>query len=217
MVNNRQKVLIPQIQGKVIKKDMINKIRYGNTNTFLIRGTKANLLVDTDYAGTLPAFYKAIKELGIKVSDISYVLATHYHPDHIGLVSELTDQGVKLVVMESQTDFIHYSDPIFAREPNLNYKPIDESKALILKFDEAPSFLDSLGINGNIGRTLSHSEDSIYVALEDGTFILGDLEPLEYLEAYKDNQLLKTDWDNILKQDPKLLLYAHANEKRLSN
>lgn len=217
MVNNRQKVLIPQIQGKVIKKDMINKIRYGNTNTFLIRGTRANLLIDTDYAGTLPAFYKAIKELGIKVSDISYVLATHYHPDHIGLVSELTDQGVKLVVMESQTDFIHYSDPIFAREPHLNYRPIDERNALILKFDEAPSFLDSLGINGNIGRTLSHSEDSIYVSLSDGTFILGDLEPLEYLEAYKDNQLLKTDWDNILKQDPKLLLYAHANEKRISN
>jgi len=217
LVNNRQKVLIPQIQGKVIKKDMINKIRYGNTNTFLIRGTRANLLIDTDYAGTLPAFYKAIKELGIKVSDISYVLATHYHPDHIGLVSELTDQGVKLVVMESQTDFIHYSDPIFAREPHLNYRPIDERNALILKFDEAPSFLDSLGINGNIGRTLSHSEDSIYVSLSDGTFILGDLEPLEYLEAYKDNQLLKTDWDNILKQDPKLLLYAHANEKRISN
>ncbi|MDO4876557.1 MAG: MBL fold metallo-hydrolase [Oscillospiraceae bacterium] len=196
---------------------MITRIKYGNTNTFLIRGTKGSLLVDTDYAGTLPAFYKAIKELGIKVSDISYVLATHYHPDHIGLVSELTDQGVKLVVMESQTDFIHYSDPIFAREPHLNYRPIDERNALILKFDEAPSFLDSLGINGNIGRTLSHSEDSIYVSLSDGTFILGDLEPLEYLEAYKDNQLLKTDWDNILKQDPKLLLYAHANEKRISN
>lgn len=196
---------------------MITRIKYGNTNTFLIRGTKGSLLVDTDYAGTLSAFYKAIKELGIKVSDISYVLATHYHPDHIGLVSELTDQGVKLVVMESQTDFIHYSDPIFAREPHLNYRPIDERNALILKFDEAPSFLDSLGINGNIGRTLSHSEDSIYVSLSDGTFILGDLEPLEYLEAYKDNQLLRTDWDNILKQDPKLLLYAHANEKRISN
>lgn len=196
---------------------MITRIKYGNTNTFLIRGTKGSLLVDTDYAGTLPAFYKAIKELGIKVSDIRYVLATHYHPDHIGLVSELTDQGVKLVVMESQTDFIHYSDPIFAREPHLNYRPIDERNALILKFDEAPSFLDSLGINGNIGRTLSHSEDSIYVSLSDGTFILGDLEPLEYLEAYKDNQLLKTDWDNILKQNPKLLLYAHANEKSISN
>ena len=196
---------------------MITRIKYGNTNTFLIRGTKGSLLVDTDYAGTLPAFYKAIKELGIKVSDISYVLATHYHPDHIGLVSELADQGVKLVVMESQTDFIHYSDPIFARETHLNYRPIDERNALILKFDEAPSFLDSLGINGRIGKTYSHSEDSIYVSLADGTFILGDLEPLEYLEAYKDNQLLKSDWDNILRQDPKLLLYAHANGKRMSN
>lgn len=196
---------------------MITKIRYGNTSTFLIRGTKANILVDTDYAGTLPAFYKAIKDLGIKVSDIGYVLATHYHPDHIGLVSELMDQDVKLVVMESQTAFIHYSDTIFAREPHLNYKPIDDSKALILKFAEAPSFLDSLGINGRIGKTYSHSEDSIYVSLADGTFILGDLEPLEYLEAYKDNQLLKSDWDNILRQDPKLLLYAHANGKRMSN
>ena len=196
---------------------MIIRIKYGNTNTYLIKGTKANLLVDTDYAGTLPAFYKAIKELGIKVSDINYVLATHYHPDHIGLVSELMDNGVKLIVMKSQTGFIHYSDPIFAKEPHLNYRPIDESNALILKFDDASSFLGSLGIDGNIGRTLSHSEDSIYVSLEDGTFILGDLEPLEYLDAYKDNPLLKTDWDNILMLNPKLLLYAHANEKRISS
>lgn len=196
---------------------MITKIRYGNTNTFLIRGTNANLLIDTDYAGTLPAFYKAIKELGIKVSDINYVLATHYHPDHIGLVSELMEQGVKLIIMESQTVHVHYSDSIFAREPHLNYKPIDESKALILSFDDARSFLASLGIDGNIGSTESHSEDSIYVSLSDGSFILGDLEPLEYLDAYKDNVALRNDWDEILKQKPSLLLYAHANEKRISD
>ena len=196
---------------------MITKIRYGNTNTFLIRGTKANLLVDTDYAGTLPAFYKAIKGLGIKVSDISYVIATHYHPDHIGLVSELMEQDVKLIILESQTEYVHYSDSIFAKEPHLNYKPIDESKALILKFDDARSFLDSLGIDGNIGSTQSHSKDSIYLALSDGTFILGDLEPLEYLDAYKDNSALRDDWNNILQQKPKRLLYAHANEKMLSD
>ncbi len=216
MVNNRQKVLIPQIQGKVIKKDMINKIRYGNTNTFLIRGTRANLLIDTDYAGTLQAFYKVIKEQGIKISDINYILATHYHPDHIGLVSELAAQGVSLIIMESQVEFIHYSDPIFAKEPHLNYKPIDESKAMILHFKEARSFLASLGIDGNIGSTQSHSADSIYIALDDGTFILGDLEPLEYLDAYKDNTALKNDWNKILMNKPKLLLYAHANEKKVN-
>ena len=195
---------------------MLLKIRYGNTNTFLIKGTKSNILIDTDYAGTMSAFYKAIKELGIKVSDINYVLATHYHPDHIGLVSELMDQGVKLILMESQVNSVHYSDTIFSKEPQLNYKPIDESKAMLLKFDDAYSFLDSLGISGNIGSTKSHSEDSIYVALSDGTFILGDLEPLEYLDAYSDNALLKDDWNEILMQRPKLLLYSHANEKKIS-
>lgn len=193
---------------------MITKIRYGNTNTFLIRGTKANILVDTDYAGTLPSFYKAIKENGLKVSDINYVLATHYHPDHIGLVSELKDLGVKLIILESQTDYVHYSDPIFAKEPDLNYKPIDESKALMLKFEDAASFLDSLGISGSIGKTKSHSEDSIYIALSDGTFILGDLEPIEYLDAYEDNSALRDDWNDILNKKPKMLLYSHANGKR---
>jgi len=52
------------------------KLKYGNTNTFFIRGTSGNLLIDTDYAGTLPAFYRAIKDYKIKISDITYVLAT---------------------------------------------------------------------------------------------------------------------------------------------
>ena len=196
---------------------MVTKIRYGNTNTFLIKGTKGSILIDTDYAGTLPQFYKAIKELGIKVSDIDYVLATHYHPDHIGLVSKLMDQGVKLILMESQVNSVHYSDPIFAKEPHLNYKPIDESKAIMLKFEDAQSFMESLGINGNVERTKSHSEDGIYISLSDGTFILGDLEPLDYLDAYQDNPALKDDWNKILNLKPRRLLYAHANERLISN
>ena len=54
---------------------MITKLKYGNTNTFFVRGTVGNLLIDTDYAGTLPAFYRAIKEHDIKICDIDYVLA----------------------------------------------------------------------------------------------------------------------------------------------
>ena len=82
---------------------MVSKIKYGNTNTFFIRGTGGSLLIDTDYAGTMPAFYRAIKNHDIKISDITYVLATHYHPDHIGLVSELMKQGVKLLLIDTQT------------------------------------------------------------------------------------------------------------------
>ncbi len=194
---------------------MVTKIRYGNTNTFHIKGDKGSILVDTDYAGTLPAFYKTIKDLGIKVSDITYVLASHYHPDHIGIVSELMEQGVKLIIMESQQGFVHYSDKIFEKESYLGYKPIDESKAEVVPIDKSRAFLEALGIKGQIISTPSHSEDSISVLLDDGTFIVGDLEPVEYLEAYEDNKKLKADWDILLAASPRIIYYAHANEKKL--
>ena len=195
---------------------MVTKIKYGNTNTFLIKGTKANILIDTDYAGTLYAFYKAIKDNGIKISDIDYLLATHYHPDHIGIAGDLMEQGVKLIIMESQLPYVHYSDPIFAKEPYLNYKSIDESKGEILSFADASSFLFSIGIKGDIMPAPSHSEDSIIITLDDGTVIAGDLEPYEYLEAYEENDNLKADWGKLLSLNPKRILYAHANEKRLN-
>ena len=91
---------------------VIKKLKYGNTNTFFIRETGGGLLVDTDFAGTLPAFYKAIKRCDIKIGDISYVLATHYHPDHIGLVSELMKQGIKLLLIDTQKPYIHFADEI---------------------------------------------------------------------------------------------------------
>jgi len=192
---------------------MLTKIRYGNTNTVLLQGNRGSILIDTDYAGTMPAFYKAIKELGIKVSDITYVLATHYHPDHMGLISELMSQGVKLIIMESQTEHVHYSDGIFAREPDLEVKPIDESQAQVVLFEDSRKFLGELGIAGEIISTPSHSADSISVLLDDGTCIVGDLEPLEYLEAYEDNKALKADWDALLNAAPRRIIYAHANER----
>ena len=38
------------------------RLRYGNTNTYLLTGSGGSLLIDTDYAGTLPAFFREIKK-----------------------------------------------------------------------------------------------------------------------------------------------------------
>ena len=194
---------------------MLTRLRYGNTNTFLLSGDKGSILIDTDYAGTIKAFYKSIKGLGIRISDITYILATHYHPDHMGLISELMESGVKLILMESQKDSVHYSDGIFAKEPRLGYKPIDETRAEVILFEDSRRFLEELGIKGEIIPTPSHSGDSISILLDDGTAIVGDLEPLEYLKAYEDNKMLRRDWDTLMEHHPKHILYAHANEKVL--
>lgn len=192
---------------------MINKLRYGMTNTFLIPGERGYLLVDTDYAGTMPAFYSAIKQYDIKVSGISYVLATHYHPDHIGLVSDLMKQGVKLLVVDTQCPHIHYSDELFARDNRLNYEPIDESDATVISCEESRGFLKELGIHGEIISTASHSEDSVSLVLDEGVCIVGDLEPIDYLGGYERNVPLQEDWELIMSYNPKLIYYSHANEK----
>ena len=194
---------------------VIIKLKYGNTNTFLIRGTVGNLLIDTDYAGTLSAFYRAIKEHNIKIRDINYVLATHYHPDHIGLISELAKQGVKLLLMDTQEPYINFSDKIFSREKYLNYEPINTENAIILNSEESRNFLKRIGIDGEIVVTASHSNDSISFILDSGECFVGDLEPMEFLGGYEQNEKLENDWELIMSYAPKVIFYAHANAKIL--
>jgi len=192
---------------------MVNRLKYGNTNTFFIRGTAGNLLVDTDYAGTLPFFYKEIKRQNINLKDITYVLATHYHPDHMGLISELIKQGVKLLLMDVQREYVGFSDKIFAREKRPEVAPICVENATVISCEESRIFLQGIGIEGEIISTPSHSDDSVTLILDEGTCIVGDLEPMEYLEAYEENEKLKADWEQILRRKPKRICYAHANEK----
>ena len=191
------------------------KLKYGNTNTFFIHGMSGNLLIDTDYAGTLPSFYRAIKEHKIKISDITYILATHYHPDHIGLVSELMNQEVKLLAIDIQYPYIHFADNIFARDKKLAYEPIHADNAIIISIEESRGFLRSIGIEGEIVATTSHSADSISLILDSGGCFVGDLEPVEYLAAYEQNDRLKNDWELVMHYVPEKIYYAHANEKIL--
>ena len=190
------------------------KLRYGNTNTFYIQGSRGGLLLDTGYAGSLHAFCRAIKEQNIRTKDISYVLATHYHPDHMGIIGELCTMGIKLLLTDTQKDYVHCSDYIFKRD-GLTFLPVDETAATVITCKESRQFLSGLGISGELVSIPSHSPDSVCLMLDDGDCFAGDLEPFEYLQAYENNEALKKDWDLILSFDPKRIFCAHMPEKEL--
>ena len=196
---------------------MVTKLKYGNTNTYFIRGTKGSILLDTDYAGTLQMFYKEIKKNVISLKDITYILATHYHPDHMGLVGELVNMGVKFLVMDTQVPNLHFSDEIFSRDKTLRMLPsVPENKAEVIACKDSRAFLAALGIDGEIVSTPSHSEDSITFVLDSGDCFVGDLEPMEFMDGYEENKALQSDWEKVMGFSPRVIHYGHAPERILS-
>lgn len=215
---------------------MITTLRYGNTSTYLVRGESAAILCDTDYAGTLGAFFREIKAQGVGLEDISYVMATHYHPDHSGIIGELMRLGVKLLLIDVQMEYVHFPDAIFARDGRIRYEPVDEGAAVVISCAQSRAFLASLGIGGEIISVPSHSADSVALILDGdhpdgevtaggsdtagcgkcavgGCCIAGDLEPFEYIDAYDENSALRADWERVLSHRPQTVYYAHANAK----
>lgn len=197
--------------GSFLQTRQMIRLRYGNTNTFFIEGSHGGILFDTDYAGTLHDFYKAMKKAEIQVRDIRFVLASHYHPDHMGLIGDLQRQGVRLILMDIQKDYVHASDHIFEREKS-PFTPVDEDDATVITCRESRTFLHEMGIEGEIFHTPSHSEDSVSLILDSGECFLGDITPFELIEGYEDNRALKSDWELINSYRPRKFFYAHGPE-----
>ncbi|HHX67838.1 MAG: MBL fold metallo-hydrolase [Miniphocaeibacter sp.] len=189
---------------------MINELKYRNTRTYIIKGKKGSILIDTDWAGTLQNFFKGIKEMGLQVSDIKYLLITHYHPDHMGIAQDLVDLGIELLVIDKQIDYIHFSDEYLSKNKNDNFKPINEDLAKIITCKESREILKTVGIDGEIIYTPGHSDKSISVVIDKEAVIVGDLYPIQTAVAY-DDMVIKS-WNKILSYNVKLAYYAHAKE-----
>ncbi len=188
----------------------MKEIKYTPTNTYLIQGEKGNLLLDTGWAGTFPLFCRAMGEQNEKIQDISYILLTHFHPDHMGIAQEIADHTqAQLVILEVQLDYVHSPDPIFAKEKKGRFIPIREEEAKILRIRDSRDFLKELGIYGEILHTPGHSPDSISLFLDDGSLFVGDLNPLYELSLHEGDEIGKT-WKSLLERHPGRIYYGHA-------
>ncbi|MCR4793543.1 MAG: MBL fold metallo-hydrolase [Lachnospiraceae bacterium] len=184
-------------------------LNYSNTNTYLIKGSKGNLLFDTGWAGTYPAFCGCMGENGEKVQDIDYVLISHFHPDHMGIAQEIADEGAVIAVCDVQKDFVHSSDSVFAKENRRDYRPIDDGKVRFVETDGSRDFLSELGIEGSIFHTPGHSDDSISLLLDSGELFVGDLNPLYELEMHR-GTVIEESWNMLLSHKPSKVYYGHA-------
>ena len=151
----------------------IVNVGYDSTNYYVLGQGGTRLLVDVGWPGTLPKLLANLKRKDIALSDIRYLLITHYHPDHAGLAQEVKAHGVKLIVLDSQVQAI----PILKThmKPVNHYVDIRLDDNLNLTCEASRTFLKTLHLEGEIISTPGHSDDSVTLILDEGLAFTGDL------------------------------------------
>ena len=184
----------------------IVNVGYASTNYYAIDINHGKLLIDCGWPGTLPQFIKVLQRKGIRLNELKYLLVTHFHPDHAGLVQELKNQGTKFILPECQVTFVSSFGEYF-KGKSLPYVEIKQTDNLSLKLEDSRRFLASLGLSGEIIHTPGHSDDSVTLILDEGYAFTGDLHP-----AFMMNEDFKTmkSWDKIHQYEINRIFPGHG-------
>ena len=144
----------------------ILNLGYASTNYYLIEPDRVGLLVDIGWPGTMGRLNNVLKRKGVAFEKIRYLLATHYHPDHAGLAQEMKDRGVRLIVMDTQVEWIPKLAMIM--KPEHHYHDISLTGNIDLTEATSRAFLKSIGLDGEIISTPGHTDDSVTLILDEG-------------------------------------------------
>ena len=182
-------------------------ITYHSTHYYALEIKGGKLLVDCGWPGSMAEFTAAAKRKGLDPREIKYIFVTHFHMDHAGLAQELKNLGAKLIVMESQADFIQpFND--YLKTKKVGHTALRADDNLPLKFSESRAFLHSLGLAGEIIPTPGHSPDHATLLLDDGSVFTGDLPPLFLVT--EEQAEIKASWDTIHQRRVTRLCPSHG-------
>lgn len=77
-------------------------IKLSVTTCYLIKADEKYLLIDTGYEEDWELFQSRLKEVHIEIAQIGYILLTHHHDDHCGLVHLILEQNEAIRIIMSQ-------------------------------------------------------------------------------------------------------------------
>jgi ribonuclease/clavin/mitogillin len=186
----------------------IVNVGYHSTNYYALEINVGKLLIDCGWPGTLPQFTAEMKRKSISPGETQYILVTHFHLDHAGLVQDFKDRGAKLILMESQVGFIAPLNNLI-KTKYVPYTELREDDNLDLKFADSREFLATLGLAGEIISTPGHSDDSVTLILDEGLAFTGDLRS-RFLVPEED-RVTRDSWDRIYQHQIRKIYPAHGS------
>jgi len=164
---------------------IIKQIKLGKSNAYLIETEKGFILIDAGMPDKVGKIKKILVEKNADLKDITLIIITHVHYDHVGSLSALKEKtGAKILVHETEKKFLEKGKTDFPAGTVLISKLISKLSNLISegKFEAvSPDItikdtydLKQHGIDGEIIHTPGHTNGSISVIINEEDIICGD-------------------------------------------
>ncbi len=172
----------------------IVNVGYRSTNFWVVSAGRSRLLVDLGWPGMVGQLVANLERKGIPLNEVTHGLATHYHIDHAGAAQDLKHKGMRLIVLEPQVEAV----PLMKRwiKPADSFTDIATHDNVVLRAADSRTFLERLGIAGEIVPTPGHSDDSVTLVLDNGSAFTGDLT-LEVMVAAEDPVVVAQSWQSL--------------------
>jgi len=176
-----------------------------STHFYLIDCKHGKLLIDAGWE--MPAFTAQLRQYRIPFSDIRYVMFTHHHPDHAGLVQNVKNlSGARLIIHEKQIPFLDDLAAYFAKKGG--YEPIRVEKNDLISPNLAA--LLSIGVQGEIVETPGHSDDSVSLVLDSGDAFIGDL-PSPDFTTDETRAAVHASWKKLIDLNVRWFYHSHTD------
>jgi glyoxylase-like metal-dependent hydrolase (beta-lactamase superfamily II) len=216
-------------KGETMKTE-IHRLSLG-CNCYLIK-EEGIILVDGGSPNKEKKFRKQLKDLSIEPKDISLILLTHGHWDHIGSIHELKRlTGCEVAINQHEKDWVEQALKPIPPGINLWGKILGviakismllvnfpaTSVDLVLEDKEFP--LESYGIHGKVLYTPGHSLGSMSLLLATGDAFVGDLAVNGLPQRIgpgmsvfaEDISAVKESWRLLLNRGARWIYPAHGN------
>ncbi|MGX7351396.1 beta-lactamase [Enterococcus canis] len=178
-------------------------------HSFLVEINDFYFAIDASWPCHLYDYLREMKRTGLEPKKIRYLLVTHFHMDHAGLVEELKNLGTEFLVLADQVPFIQPMEEQIARSGTCpGYQPIDLETSKIFSLQDLNDFLLDQGIPAQVIPTKGHSEDSISIVFKDGTAFVGDLYKKEWLTT--EDYAGQASWQALAAAKATKIYHAHG-------
>ncbi len=207
---------------------IVTRIKLPLANAYLVQG-KRPILVDTGAPGDADRIVAALHKAGVESEELSLILLTHGHGDHVGSANELAALSGAPVALHRADDAMARSGrnvlgtltgwearmiTPFVDKP---FPPADATHLIDAEMDLRP-----FGVDGRVVPTPGHTPGSVSLLLEGGDVIAGDLlmggrlggalmatrPQLHYFVA--DFGQLFVSMGSVLAETPRRLLVGHG-------